>query len=278
MTTGGVILHFRAEWSNGTCIFVVTFPRITWEQRREIESAADAAGFLRSEEVWMPPGSGGAILGFTNVLSGIGFRLQIDDSNKDWPANLQRLRLEPETRCQLEALPEFKLTELSGYCPVQGQGQLDGQYWYFRARGSSWRFELGGNDSGSKVPVWWHEEYWPNDTGFEAGYLTDEEAISCILKAVELSRTSDRSRFERGHADYERTMLEGWSIRALSLRRVIKRLCISGEEAIARMKAYGIELPYTADLELKSLNSPRSTVHAFNRATGKWIVIDEENE
>lgn len=31
---------------------------------------------------------------------------------------------------------------LFGACPVQGEGEVDGASWYFRARGEGWSFEI----------------------------------------------------------------------------------------------------------------------------------------
>ncbi|KQV78184.1 hypothetical protein [Rhizobium sp. Root1220] len=201
-----------------------------------------------------------------------GYTLDFGPEVDDEPLNLQRLKLESETRQRLETMPNFTLHELAGYCPVQGQGDLEGQYWYFRARGSKWRFELGGNENFTKAPSWWHGEYWPSVDGFAAGYLTDEDAIGCILKAVELYQRGDRGRFESGHPGYERTILEGWSLGALSLHRVVKRLNITGAQALEQTKAFGI------DRELEALDEPRPYVHGFNRDLGKWVELKEEDD
>ncbi|EJC80659.1 hypothetical protein Rleg4DRAFT_2294 [Rhizobium leguminosarum bv. trifolii WSM2297] len=109
--------------------------------------------------------------------------------------------------------------------------------------------------------------------------MSDEDAIRCILKAVEIYRRIDRSRFEKGHPDYERTTLEGWAVGALSLRRVIRRLGISGQEAVERAITYGIELPYFADRELEALNSTSSsTVIGFDKSTRTWAELPDEDE
>ena len=92
-------------------------------------------------------------------------------------------------------------------------------------------------------------------TGFEAGYMSDEEAVSCILKAIDLFRNGDNSHFKPEHPEYERTILEGWSAGALSLRIVTIRLGISAQKAVTRMRTWGIELPYTADREVQYVES-----------------------
>lgn len=114
-------------------------------------------------------------------------------------------------------------------------------------------------------------------TGFEPGYLTDEEATSCISKAVVAYRTGDHRRFQPGHPDYERTIIDGWSLGALSLRTVVVRLGISGEEVVERARAYGVELPYTMDLELKHLKSEKRTVHRLQIRTSMSTPISSQN-
>lgn len=196
---------------------------------------------------------------------------------EDEPLDLNRLELQVETRHVLASLKDFHLTELAGYCPVQAEGWLDAQLFYFRAREGYWRFECGGNGSRSKGPRWWHGEEWPGETGFEAGYMSDEDVVSCILKSVRAYRIEDRRRFERGHPDFERTTLEGWTIGALSLQRAIKRLNIPGEEALARATAYGMDLPYLATREL-SLLRDNPTVLALDKVSGTLIEVPDEDE
>ncbi|UWU12767.1 hypothetical protein N2599_11310 [Rhizobium sullae] len=270
-------IHWRTEWANGTPTHFIMFSDTSAEQRSDIERAADNEGFRREGEHWSPT-EGPKLHGFFEVARAKGFDLDFEKEDEDALFDLQRLKLERETRKKLETLQDFTLGELAGWCPVQAEGQLDGQFWYFRARGAYWRFELGGNESRTKGPKWWHEEDWPGKTGFEAGYMSDEDAITSILKSVNAYRTENRSRFERGHPEYERTTLEGWAIGALSLQRAIRRLGISGQDALDRATAYGIELPYLADRELKSLGSAQSTVLGLDRASGKWVELRDEDD
>jgi len=270
-------LYWRTEWNNGIPTFTVKFIDASHEQRQAIERAADNEGFVREGDQWRPM-ERAKLPSLFEVVRAIGFDFIFEPEDADALFDRQRLKLSPETRGRLESLSNFRLDELAGYCPVQAQGEFDGSYFYFRARGSYWRFEAGGNESGTKGAKWWYEEHWPNKTGFEAGYMSDENAIRCILKAVEIYRAEDRGRFEKGHPDYERTTLEGWSLGALSLRRASRRLGITGEEAIERMKAYGIEVPYSADLELKALNSGSGTVLGLNQIQGVWTELPDEDE
>ena len=269
-------IHWRTEWSNGSPTHLVTFSDASAEQRREIELAAEHEGIVIDGNRWATTANT-KLMEFFQVARARGFHFEFD-REEGGPLNLQRLKLDPDTRAKLESLPEFTLFELAGSCPVQAQGIIDEEFWYFRARGAEWRLEIGGNESGTRAPGWWHGEEWPTDDGFGAGYLTDEEAIGCVLKAVELYRTEDRGRFEKGHPDYERTMIDGWSYGSLSLRRVVKRLGLSGPQVFERAKALGIEVPYTAELEVAALNKPVPVSRAFDRASGEWIEMQEEED
>lgn len=73
-----------------------------------------------------------------------------------------------------------------GNCPVQIEGDVHGQPFYFRARGDSWSVGIGGEPVGS--PNWEHEEDygdWP-----DAGWMHLHEAYDFLLKAVALCRTA----------------------------------------------------------------------------------------
>jgi len=270
-------IHWRTLWDNGTPTHVVTFSAISGGLQSEAEQVADEEGVIRDGERWQPSKSVNLAILFKR-LRALGLRHDFGTKDENAPFNLQRLTLTQETRDRLEMLAAFTLTELAGFCPVQAEGFVDGSYFYFRARGSHWRFELGGNESGTKGAKWWHEEYWPNETGVEAGYLSDEDAIRCILGAVTKYRTEDRGRFEKSHPDFERTTLDGWSIGAISLSRVTRRLGISGHEAVDKARALGIELPYLVDLELKALETKPRTVSVLDEKRGIWAEVAEEDD
>ncbi|WP_025596100.1 hypothetical protein [Agrobacterium tumefaciens] len=270
-------IHWRTEWSDGSPTFIVTFTAASPEQRDEIERIADDGKFVRDCERWRPTRDT-KLHRFFQQARTAGFDLDFEPDDRDAPFDLQRLHLKPETRESLERMENFRLDELFGSCPVQAEGQVDAQYFYFRARGSHWRFEVGGNSSGAKGAVWWWEEYWPNSTGSDAGYMIDEDAVSCILKSVERYRTEDRGRFERGHPAYERTTLEGWSIGALSLRHVVERLGISGQEAVEKAAARAIEFPSYAELGLKALASGSKAAFDPDEDEGRSNVVGREDE
>lgn len=249
-------LVLKPLWSNGSCTYAAFFKKMSTEDRREAEELADAAGYIRIEEIWTPPSRAAAVSEFFGRMRQAGFELEFDDPG-DAPFDLQRLYLSSDTRRELEGLHRFELYHLSGWTPVQAEGRVDGHYFYFRARGSYWRFELGGSEQGSRSPRWWHEESWPSITGFEAGYMSDEEAVGCILKSIDLFRSGKNDHFKPEHPDYERTVLQGWSTGALGLLIVTIRLGISSKAAVERMQALQIELPYTAAREVQYVDSLR---------------------
>ncbi|NTF49107.1 hypothetical protein [Rhizobium rhizogenes] len=268
------IIHWRTMWYHGTRTHIVTFWAVSDAQRAEIEAVADGEGYERDGEFWTPPASPND---FFEIARLKGFDLEFGREDEDERLNLHRLYLTDETRKRLEATTDFTLWELAGYCPVQAEGEVDGLFFYFRAREAYWRFECGGSTTGSRGPRWWYEEEWPGETGLEAGYMSDEDAICCILKSVEAYRTTDRSRFESGHPDFGRTILEGWAMGALSLQRAVRRLAISGEQAIERAKTYGIALPYLAQRELEALDNASATVIGRDPTTGNWVELEDED-
>ena len=74
-----------------------------------------------------------------------------------------------------------------GQCPVQIEGQLmTGEYYYFRARGSSWRIEIYANegdfwDGRQKQLFTYSEKYGET---FEAGWMLKREAIKFATQAI----------------------------------------------------------------------------------------------
>lgn len=245
-------LVLKPMWANGFCTYRTTFKQMTPEDKSEVEQLADQAGYIRDDDVWTPPAGGRGVSEFFRLMRDAGFDLSFDDP-EDAPFDLQRLHLEPATRRALERLAEFELYHLSGWTPVQAEGKLGNCYYYFRARGSYWRFQVGGNEKFTRSPRWWYEESWPSVTGFAAGYMSDEDAVGCILKAINLFRNGDNSRFKPEHPEYERTVLEGWAAGAISLQIASIRLGLSGSELIRRTETFGLEVPYTVEWELRAV-------------------------
>lgn len=79
---------------------------------------------------------------------------------------------------------------LEGNCPVQAEGRICGNSFYFRARGNRWYVEVyehnDNNIISNPVPnVWKYEESY-GTTPFEAGWMTEKEAEGFIIKAITL--------------------------------------------------------------------------------------------
>lgn len=80
--------------------------------------------------------------------------------------------------------PAIKIEWLGGNCPVQANGLIDGKPFYFRARGNSWRMNIGG-DEPVLSPHWTYgEEY--GEQAYAAGWMPQHEALGFIAKAVGL--------------------------------------------------------------------------------------------
>lgn len=75
------------------------------------------------------------------------------------------------------------IESIGGNCPVQAEGIIAGEPFYFRARWQRWSFSVGGRDI-IMSPAFRHIEDWPGEPG-SAGWMTFEEAISCIGRGAE---------------------------------------------------------------------------------------------
>ena len=75
-----------------------------------------------------------------------------------------------------------------GNCPVQAEGAVDGQEFYFRARGARWSMSIGGDDHVLE-PDWYHEEEW-GDGPFSAGWMPEDVAREMMAKAFALYRAT----------------------------------------------------------------------------------------
>lgn len=76
-----------------------------------------------------------------------------------------------------------------GNCPVQADGVLpDGTPYYFRARGESWAMSIGENpvDISCGFAVGFcHREEYKDGNPYEAGWMTEKEAIRFATIAIE---------------------------------------------------------------------------------------------
>lgn len=70
-----------------------------------------------------------------------------------------------------------------GQCPVEGEGTLNGEPFYFRARGSRWTFSVGDDPVGNPRAEYC-EKY--SDDKFAAGWMTEVEARAFIERAAKI--------------------------------------------------------------------------------------------
>ncbi len=83
---------------------------------------------------------------------------------------------------------------------MQAQGKIDGEPFYFRARGDSWSLSIGSEDKddsnlgvhGRDVvgnPSWEYEEEY-GDGPYDAGWMKEDVARQMIEKAAKMWRDS----------------------------------------------------------------------------------------
>jgi hypothetical protein len=77
--------------------------------------------------------------------------------------------------------PVINIAWLGGNCPLQAEGSINGELFYFRARGNHWRVGIGDDPVGN--PVWSYEEPY-GDELFAAGWMDEDEALEFIHKAA----------------------------------------------------------------------------------------------
>jgi hypothetical protein len=78
---------------------------------------------------------------------------------------------------------------IGGFCPVQAEGTVDGEKFYFRARGDAWELRIG--EKIFSPEAWRYSETfgrWP-----DAGWMELDQAVSFIQKAVALYRAGEPS-------------------------------------------------------------------------------------
>lgn len=70
---------------------------------------------------------------------------------------------------------------LSGSCPLQSEGRVNGHPYYFRARGAAWRMEIAEHPW-TYAPgdnAWTYSEPY-GDGPFDAGWMSEKEAMAFI--------------------------------------------------------------------------------------------------
>lgn len=77
----------------------------------------------------------------------------------------------------------LKIDFLGGNCPVQSQGTINGDPYYFRARGEHWSVGIGGGDPVSE-PEWYKERPWGGGP-YEAGWMPEDIARQIIQECAD---------------------------------------------------------------------------------------------
>lgn len=77
--------------------------------------------------------------------------------------------------------PSLHIEQIGGNCPVQAEGAIDGEPFYFRARGEHWSFSVGAEPVGQ--PHWSWRQRYPGDR-YAAGWMSEEEARAFIAQAA----------------------------------------------------------------------------------------------
>lgn len=88
---------------------------------------------------------------------------------------------ELQGRASAPAGPVVHINQIGGNCPVQAEGTIDGEPFYFRARGQRWSIGIGG-DTVMK-PDWYYEQPY-GEQQFDAGWMSVDEARAFIVGAA----------------------------------------------------------------------------------------------
>lgn len=87
--------------------------------------------------------------------------------------------------------PGVQVDRFDGWCPVQGEGTIDGRFWYFRARGEHWQFHVCKDRSHLfKNDIFYCDIEWP-DEPFAAGWMHPVDALKCLSLGVALYRQQE---------------------------------------------------------------------------------------
>lgn len=107
---------------------------------------------------------------------------------------LERFSTEGDIRYQRLPVPPpgLTLTSLGGFCPVQGDGTLDGHPFYFRARGEHWTFSVADEPGSDPVAVGsgyhgvpgWIKTSAYGSAPYEAGWMPHDTAERLVLRAA----------------------------------------------------------------------------------------------
>lgn len=94
--------------------------------------------------------------------------------------------MEQDVKAAMAALEQTGATlhYIGGNCPVQAEGEVDGQAFYFRARGDGWQFHVAPTDGEIFDNDTFYVEHDYGDGPFDAGWMPENEALSFIVQAI----------------------------------------------------------------------------------------------
>lgn len=108
---------------------------------------------------------------------------QIDQPFRDTPEVVAARR-------RLELLGAV-LGACGGFCPVQIEGEIGGEPFYFRSRGERWRVWIGEGANVLADRALFAEETWrpegtsDEDARYIAGYMPEHEALDILRTCIE---------------------------------------------------------------------------------------------
>lgn len=73
---------------------------------------------------------------------------------------------------------------IHGFCPVQGHGELDGLFWYFRARHDEWGFEVHETSCAGELPPDEHMVWGCAGEDDDASWMKYSEAWRLIERSI----------------------------------------------------------------------------------------------
>lgn len=79
------------------------------------------------------------------------------------------------------------IVTIGGNCPVQAEGKINGEEFYFRARGEHWALNVGGKDVVGDPRARVQGRYVDETNKYEAGWMSEEKArelIVCGARAI----------------------------------------------------------------------------------------------
>ena len=80
-------------------------------------------------------------------------------------------------------------------CPVHIEGEVDGQPFYFRARGQHWSMGIGGDPV--MEPKWYRRRQWSEEQ-FAAGWMDPDVAAALVHECVDAYRAGEPSDIRDG--------------------------------------------------------------------------------